>query len=92
MICYDSDSVSKYFLSPYIRIKKEADSVIISQELFGTFMKINGNVLLLNDLLISLEDGLDKSSLLSSLEKAGAVNGVEAEDMIKEMTVKGIIE
>ena len=92
MVCYDTTLVSKLFLSPYVIWNKEVDGIVFSQELFGTMMKIFGDVNSIESLAHSLEKGMLRHELVAAVKTACGMDSSATEHTVKEAIAKGVIE
>lgn len=89
---YDSDNISKYYISPYCHFSFSDNTMYIWREDSGVFLTLNGTKKQCDEMISLLQKGMDLTDLSDSLTQEMLGNSCSAEDWILMGIKGGIIE
>ncbi len=82
-------SVSRLWLSPYVRISKENDGFCFYQMIFGRSVMVNWPSEKFEDFMTLLSAGAEETDLLRVLQE---ITGVSGECLMEQLMRDGILE
>ena len=89
---YDSDNISKYYISPYCKFTFSDSTMYIWREDSGVYLTLNGYEKQCDDIISLLQKGMDLTDLSDSLTQEMLGDSCIAEDWIIMGIKGGIIE